>query len=111
METRQERLAANEALFRTVNEHIRDAAAAHGDDPHAYEFLCECSNTDCDLRLTLPLATYETVRSNPARFIVAPGHHLPDIESIIAERQGYTVIEKDTEAARRLVSELDPRRP
>jgi len=110
MASREERLAANEALFRTVNEHIRDAAVEHGEDAHEYEFLCECSNADCDLRLRLAVETYEAVRTEPTRFIVAPGHHLPDIEHVVEERAGYTVIEKEGEAARRLVRELDPRR-
>ena len=58
MDARETRLAQNETLFREVNEGIEELALTHTDDGHAYEFLCECSNADCDLRLSIPLSTY-----------------------------------------------------
>ena len=70
-------LAKNEVIFRDLNERIAHIAAPHGDD-HVYEFLCECSNVDCTLRLPLTLAAYEEVRAVPTQFVVAPGHELPE---------------------------------
>ena len=61
--TRETRLARNETLFREVNERIKDLALAQTDEDSTYEFLCECSNVDCDLRLSLPLSTYEQARA------------------------------------------------
>jgi hypothetical protein len=110
MDAREERLANNEVLFREINERIADVAAPHtvfGDD-HSYEFLCECSNVGCDLRLRLTLSTYEEVREDAAQFVVAPGHELPEIERVISRTDEYQVVRKHGEAAE-LAEEKDPR--
>ena len=69
MDARERRLARNEALFREVNERIEDLAQTHADEDHIYEFLCECSNAHCDLRLSLPLSTYEQARAELATVV------------------------------------------
>jgi hypothetical protein len=110
MDAREERLARNEVLFRDVNERIEQLAAPHqGQDPHLFEFFCECSNLDCSLRLRLTLAAYENVRSDPALFVVAPGHELPEIEVVLRRTDAYQVVRKDGEAAQ-LAAAQDPRR-
>ena len=78
------------------------------DDAHVYEFLCECSNSDCTLLLPLTIAEYEAVRSDSRQFIVAPGHDLPEIEEVVARNAGYQVVRKQGEAAE-FVTERDPR--
>ena len=109
MDSRETRLAQNETLFREVNERIEHAVERGGrDDAHVYEFLCECSNSDCTLLLPLTIAEYETVRSDPRQFIVAPGHDLPEIEDVVAKNSGYQVVRKAGDAAE-FVSERDPR--
>ncbi len=109
MDSRETRLARNETLFREVNERIEQAVgAADRNDDHVYEFLCECSNADCTLFLPLTIAEYEAARSEPEQFIVAPGHELPEIESVIARNRGYQVVTKHGEAAD-YVTERDPR--
>ena len=108
MDAREERLAQNEILFREVNERIEQTATPHGTDWHLYEFLCECSNMDCTLRLPMAIATYEEVRSDPACFLVALGHELPEIEEVLYRTSDYQVVKKEGEAAR-LVTREDPR--
>lgn len=108
MDAREERLARNEVLFREVNERVRAIAAAHGDDGHLYEFFCECSNRDCDLKLSLSVAAYEGVRDRSTWFFVAPGHAMPEVESMIERRDGYDIVAKEGEAAV-IADELDPR--
>jgi hypothetical protein len=108
VDAREERLVLNETLFREVNERIEDAALTHGSDEHVYEFFCECSNIDCDLRLSLTLAVYENARSDPAEFLVAPGHELPEIEEVVSRGRGYQVVRKEGAAAA-LAEERDPR--
>lgn len=109
MDSRETRLARNETLFREVNERIEQAVSAVGRaDDHVYEFLCECSNSDCTLLLPLTIAEYEVARSEPHQFIVAPGHELPEIENVVARRPGYQLVTKHGEAAE-YVSERDPR--
>lgn len=108
LDPRQKRLADNEILFRSVNERILSTAEAHGIDEHMYEFLCECSNIDCTLRLRLTIAEYEHVRANAARFLIAPGHELPEIEIVTLREERFWTVEKQGAAAD-LVEEHDPR--
>lgn len=108
MDAREERLARNEVLFREVNEQIRVAAAGHGVDEHVYEFFCECSNLDCDVKLSLTISAYEDVRAHAEWFFVAPGHWLPEVERVVARRASHDVVAKEGEAGR-LAGELDPR--
>jgi len=100
----EERVARNEALFREVNERVEGLA---GDSPRI-DFVCECGDLDCLERLELTRTTYEQVRSDPRRFVVAPGHENPDVERVVARLEGYLVVEKVAEAARVAV-EHDPR--
>ena len=51
VDERERRLAKNEALFRELNERIEQVAIGQAEDAHVFEFLCECSNIDCTLRL------------------------------------------------------------
>ena len=110
VDAREERLANNEVLFREINERIADVAGPHTPfrDDHVYEFLCECSNVGCDLRLPLTLSVYEGVRKEPTHFVVAPGHELPEIEIVITHADGYQIVKKHGEAAA-LAEEKDPR--
>jgi hypothetical protein len=110
VDAREERLANNEVLFRDINERIAGVAEPQGTpgDDHIYEFLCECSNVGCDLRLPLTLAIYEEVRKEPTHFLVAPGHELPEIEVVLSRTEGYQVVRKAGEAAE-LVAAKDPR--
>lgn len=108
MDQREKRLAKNETLFRSVNEEIELAATAGGRDAHVFEFVCECSNPDCTLLLPLTVSEYEQVREQPTHFLVAPGHELPEIESVVARKGAYQVVAKHGDAAT-LAIEDDPR--
>ena len=108
VDAREKRLAQNETLFREVNERIEELALAHPKDEHIYEFYCECSNVDCDLRLSLPLSVYEQARSESALFLVATGHDLPEIEEVVLRGDGFQLVKKYGEAAQ-IAEETDPR--
>ena len=108
VDARERRLAQNETLFREVNERIEDLALSHADEDHVYEFFCECSNADCNLRLSVPLSTYEQARTDSAVFIVAIGHDLPEIEDVVLSGAGFQLVRKRGDAAE-LAEETDPR--
>lgn len=93
-EVRQERLAKNETLFRTLNENINDLASALG-GREQFEFICECSTSGCFERLSLTVEEYERVRRNGTHFLLADGHEDIEIEQVVARRSGYVVVEKD----------------
>ena len=104
---RDERLAQNEVLFRTVNEAIEQKAIELGglDD---YEFICECSSSGCFDRISLTLIDYEHVRREGTRFFVAPGHENIEVELVVETKPTYSIVEKDGPAG--VVAELaDPR--
>jgi hypothetical protein len=106
---RKDALAKNEALFRAVNEQVEaiDRQAATPRD-ELTSFLCECSRTECLERVALTPAEYEGVRSSPIRFVLAPGHEIPEIEVVIQETDRYSVVEK-VEGERSLARDTDPR--
>jgi hypothetical protein len=105
---RQERLAANEAVFRVANERMAEWEERH--DERASElYYCECSNPDCTEQVRLSKAEYESVRSDPCHFLLIAGHQIPDIEEVVERHDGWYVVEKGEEVAE-IVRATDPRR-
>jgi hypothetical protein len=82
-----------------VNERIEEAATSGGVDQHTFEFFCECSNADCNLLLPLTISEYEQGRADSRQFVVAPGHELPEDETVVARTDSYQVVIKQGEAA------------
>jgi hypothetical protein len=100
LEKEQERrLALNEALFREVNERIRAISDTFGQKDETYDFLCECSDPMCAERVVMTSAEYEYVRADPTRFVVAKGHVLPEVESVVDRAKDHVVVEEEGEAA------------
>jgi hypothetical protein len=91
-ELSKRRLAHNEQLFRAVNEQV-DALQDKLGGGDAL-FVCECSDPECTSSIRLTRSQYEDVRSSPERFVLLPGHALPDLERIVEEHDGYIVVEK-----------------
>jgi hypothetical protein len=108
MDSRQQRVAKNEALFREVNERIKDVNEGMAVEEPA-DFLCECGSDTCTAPIALTAAEYENVRKDPTHFAVVPGHVVPDVEHIVAESDRYAVVEKSSPAAARIAVERDPR--
>ena len=103
---RHERAARNQSLFREVNERIEEVMNTLTE---FQTFVCECAKTDCAGQLGLTLDEYEQIRAHPARFAVAPGHVVPEVERVVKEAAGrYDVVEKIAKAAE-VATELDPR--
>ncbi len=91
----EQAVARNEALFREVNERIREITVSHDlGAGEAVAFLCECSELSCGGTISITLAEYETVRTRPRVFVVAPGHDSPAIERVVGEIRGYLLVEK-----------------
>jgi hypothetical protein len=109
MDERERRLGLNEVLFREVNERLADVREPSRAPAGTYEFICECANRDCDARVALTLAEYESVRANPKHFLIHPGHQFPEIEEVVVRTERYAVIRKRTGEAAELAVESDPR--
>jgi hypothetical protein len=89
---RDERLIANEELFRRVNEEAR-RLSVEGDVPMELRVVCECTDRDCRQALTMATAEYEWLRQNPRRFVVLPGHEAPAVEQVVERFDGYVIVE------------------
>jgi hypothetical protein len=98
-EAQERRLAMNEALFRDVNERIREISDTFGQKDATYDFLCECSDPACAERVILTRAEYEYVRSDSTRFVVAKGHAVPEVETVVERAKDHVVVEKEGAAA------------
>ena len=103
----RERIAKTEALFRNVNEEIRNTSSRFGSE--IAEFVCECGDPTCTEHISVPLAEYEEVREDATRFVVQPGHVKGPIERVVKRRRGYAVIEKLDRVLQRVVRRLNPR--
>jgi len=93
--------ARNQALFREVNERIKNLDYTN---PHT-EFVCECADPDCSETVGIHLDEYEEVRRVPTHFVVAAGmgHVFPNVELISERHPGYWVVEKFGEAGLKAV--------
>jgi hypothetical protein len=62
------------ALFREVNERIRDVSRDFGVAAGRYEVFCECTRPDCMLRIEVTGEAYDEIVADGARYLVAAAH-------------------------------------
>ncbi|HEV7134273.1 MAG TPA: hypothetical protein VGN27_11145 [Gaiellaceae bacterium] len=105
MSSREQRIAANEAAFRDVNERIARAGVSQ---TSPLEIICECGDADCLERIAVTAAEYERARADPTLFIARTGHIKADVEHIVAEQGDHQLIRKTGDAAV-VAEERDPR--
>ena len=96
-----ERAARNEEVFRGVNRQIEEGAEQHGVE-RRLPFHCECGNVACFDTIELTRDEYDRVASHRFRFVIVPGHELPEIETVVSVGEGYAVVEKQGEAREQL---------
>jgi hypothetical protein len=72
--TSADRVARNQALFRSVNEQIETRSEGLGVSFERIDFVCECADEHCMAQVALRLSEYEDVRRIPTHFIVMTGH-------------------------------------
>jgi hypothetical protein len=101
-------VARNEALFREVNERIRQVNVSV-DPASEADFLCECGDPECTKPVSLTPPEYEDVRRQSTRFVVLPGHSDPTVEVVVARTDRFAVVEKVEPQAARVAVEEDPR--
>lgn len=87
------RLVHNEKVFRQVNEAREETSTASA--AATLEFVCECSDPECTGRISMSGQEFESVRRSPDRYIVLPGHEMPELERVVEDRGAFEVVEKD----------------
>ena len=85
---RKERLARNEAHARDLNERFGLG-----------RFVCECGDVNCYEIIRLPLPIYKSIRADDRRFVVVPGHAIPQMEDVVVERAQWAVVRKHDDVA------------
>jgi hypothetical protein len=105
----REREAQNEVRFRDQNEWIEKASDSFGGFPLTETYVCECGDGACTETIELTRAEYESVRSEPTHFVLAPNHENPEVESVVAESSRFAVVDKFEALARRIALAADPR--
>jgi hypothetical protein len=106
LDRRQIRAARSQAMFREVNERIVELTHQWPSEP---QFVCECESTTCAETVPLTAEEYEAVRSDPACFLVAPGHNVPAVEETVLSTDRYLVVRK-LGRGHDLAVEFDPRK-
>jgi hypothetical protein len=110
MDETQRRKAANEAVFREVNERIEALQHAFAlTEREPLQIVCECDRLDCMQRLAVGIDAYERIRSQPDQFVVAPGHEDPGVEDIVDTGADYLVVRKRAGEPRSVAEATDPR--
>lgn len=94
---REVRAARNQALFRAVNEKLRELNQALSTVTETYAIACECADPTCVETLHIAMDDYLKVREHPSRFVVITAHVIPDVERIVAQHDAYTVVEKNAD--------------
>jgi hypothetical protein len=92
-----------------VNEQIENLNRELGTEAAAMTVICECADGECAERLEIAVSEYEKVRADPRRYIVVPGHELPEFESTVESGDGYDIVQKREGEAAELARETDPR--
>jgi hypothetical protein len=109
-EEHERRAGRNHSHFRDVNERVNDVNKAHGLWVTLSDWVCECADETCTQPIELTPQQYETVRTDPTHFVVAPGteHVVLDVERVIEQHPRYWVVSKVGDAAV-VAMHLDPR--
>lgn len=57
-------------------------------------FYCECSDVNCSERVVMSYDEYKKLHRRRDRFIVVPGHEIPEVEKIVKTGPSYLLVEK-----------------
>jgi hypothetical protein len=111
VDARDERVARNEAMFRTVNRELEQASREAGRDAGGQlEILCECGQEGCSELVALTISEYDQSHAQRDRFVVTPGHEDPDLERVVARKEHYLIVDKFGEAEEIVEAEGGPER-
>lgn len=89
------RLAQNRAIFREVNERVRELSLEQELVPwiERAEYFCECGEAGCLERIELTPAEFEAARSDESTFVISPRHVSP-VFAIVEEMRDYLIVER-----------------
>lgn len=110
MSENERRKAVNEAVFREVNERVEKIQRAFAlAERLPLNLVCECDRLECAERLSVPVDTYETARSDSALFFVRPGHEDESVEDVVDTGGDYMIVRKHPGEPQEIAEQTDPR--
>jgi hypothetical protein len=111
-EQRERHAAHNQALFRSVNERLRELNESLPEVTSYSSWICECFRTDCAEMVEMTLGEYEQLRAHPEHFAVLadPSHVDARGEEVVSRGERYWMVAKIGSAAA-VARELDERTP
>jgi hypothetical protein len=86
-------VGVNEALFRAVNERIEDVNESFATVTDAFAVVRECGDAGCVTQIRIASDAYERVRAG----------------ATVDKQDGYYVVRKEAEVAKRVAKKTDPR--
>jgi hypothetical protein len=78
-----------------VNEHIEEVnGELFAEQDEMRDYVCECMDTSCAERLSIPHDEYERIRRHPAEFVLVSGHEVPEVEEVVDRTDRWIVVRK-----------------
>jgi hypothetical protein len=108
MNERKRRIGENEAIFRSFNEEVRSLSRTFTVASESLTVVCECGARRCTDRFQIASDEYARVREDATRFVVKPGHDLPEAETVVEKTPTYWVVRKHEGLPAALARATDP---
>ena len=104
------RAARNQSLFREINERVKQLNDGFSMVLPVGEWICECADDTCVVRVELSAQEYEAVRADGKHFIVSTSddHVFADVERVTERNERYWVVEKFGKAGE-VADQFNPR--
>ena len=93
-ESREQRQAQNQSIFRAVNQRIKDLSEKLLGAGSDVDFVCECDDPACIKRMRMRLAEFTEFDRMENCFIVVPGHEDAEVEEVMTRHKNYLVVAK-----------------
>lgn len=91
-ELHESELTRGGALFRAVNERIRELQ--NGSLAEPCDFVCECADERCFARLPMRADEFDALCTSAGAYAVVPGHQQASLEAVLQESIRYMVVSR-----------------
>ena len=94
MNERKRRIGENEAIFRSVNEQVRELTETLATATGTMKVVGECGARSCTDQFEITTDAYAQVRADSTLFVVKPGHDLPETETVVDKNDIFWTVPK-----------------